>query len=404
VRILHLVDPASPGGGPATLRLVAEATSRAGGAVHDVLIIGNTGHLRLAGRCGLSPRGRIAAPLNRPGLGRAGLRSFLRAWEPVTGGYDLLHAWTLPSAALALLEGRPLLATVLVVPEEAPGVAGRWVIRRLRRRSVPVLAADPILRGRLEAAGCGPGQVSVVPPAVDGEVIGFEQRALLRERWGADETSFVVALLGEPLRWADSRFVVDVLGRVALTRRDVRLVLHDAMTEAGGLHPWLGRLGLGDLVVVDGTACEPWRIVAGLDAALVAGGTCPGVLPMLWAMAAGVPAVAPATGPITAVVEDGRNGLLFEPGDVNGAAARLMELHDDAGAAARIGGAGRTLVERRFNPDDFAARLNAVYAQCRKGEPIRVGAVGPATETGDPSARSAVRPSLQEAGGAAAKT
>ena len=217
MRILHLIDPASPGGGPGTLRLAAEALSRSAIAAHDVLIVGNSRHRDLARRCGLETRGRLGAPLNRAALAQGGLRSFLRACEPVNGRYDLLHAWTLSAAGLAALGAgrRPLLATAF------DGLVSRPLRRRVR--SVPVLVAADAVRRDLEADGWDPGLISLLPPGVDREAIGLEHRGLLRERWGADETTFVVGLLGEPPARLDGVLAMNALGRVALTGKDVRL-------------------------------------------------------------------------------------------------------------------------------------------------------------------------------------
>jgi glycosyltransferase involved in cell wall biosynthesis len=381
VRILHLIDPASPGGGPGTLRLAAEALARTAGADHDVLIVGNSGHRALAGRCGLETRGRIGAPLNRPSLAQGGLRSFLRACEPVCGGYDLLHAWTLSVAGLGVQGAgrRPLLATVIVG-------AAPWIIRR-RLRSVPVLAATAAVRAELETAGWDAGMLSLLPPGVDREAIGLEQRALLRERWGADATTLVVGLLGEPPAGLDGTLAMNALGRVALSGKDVRLVLHHEATAPDDLRRWLRRLGLGAFVVVDDAVAEPWRIVAGLDVALVATrtrGRAAGlsVTPVLWAMAAGVPVVAESTRAISSIIDDGASGLLYEPGDVNGAAERLLHVYDRAREAARIGDTARAAVDQRFDIADFAVRLDAVYEQCARGEPIQVPET-PATRAHD---------------------
>jgi glycosyltransferase involved in cell wall biosynthesis len=371
VRILHLIDPASPGGGPGTLRLAAEALSRSAIADHDVLIVGNSRHRDLAGRCGLETRGRLGAPLNRAALAQGGLRSFLRACEPVNGRYDLLHAWTLSAAGLGALGAgrRPLLATVF------DGLASRPLRRRVR--SVPVLVAADAVRRDLEADGWDPGLISLLPPGVDREAIGLEHRGLLRERWGADETTFVVGLLGEPPARLDGVLAMNALGRVALTGKDVRLVLHHEATAPHDLRRWLVRLGLGDFVVVDDAAVEPWRIVAGLDAALVAarsGHRVAGLsmMPVLWAMAAGVPVAAEASPVFSDIIDDGASGLLFEPGDINGAAACLLNVYDRGREAAGIGDAARAAVDERFDIAGFAVRLDTVYEQRVRGERIQV--------------------------------
>jgi glycosyltransferase involved in cell wall biosynthesis len=377
VRILHLIDPASPGGGPGTLRLAAEALSRVTTAAHDVLIVGATRHRELARRCGLGTRGRLGAPLNRPELARRGLRSFLRAWEPVRGRYDLVHAWTLSAAGLGVLGAarRPVLATTVAGPVS-------WPLRR-RLRSVPVLAATAALRRQLEAAGWDAGLLSVLPPGVGRDAIDGNRRALLREQWGADATTFVAGLVGEPPAWSDGMLAISALGRLALTGKDVRLVLHHEATVPGDLRRWLRRLGLGDFVVVDDAMAQPWRVMPGLDAAVVgycamARAAAPSVMPVLWAMAAGVPVVTEAAASFAGVVDESAGGLLFEPGDANGAAACLLRVYDRGRAAAGFADAARAIAAQRFDVADFAARLAAVYEQRARGEPIRVPEVATA--------------------------
>jgi glycosyltransferase involved in cell wall biosynthesis len=386
VRILHLIDPASPGGGPGTLRLAAEALARLADAHHDVLIIGNSRHRELARRCGLVTRGRLGAPLNRPGLARRGLRSFLRACEPVSGRYHLVHAWTMSAAGLGALAAgrRPLLATA---------VDGQvsWADRR-RLRAVPVLAGTAAVGRDLEAAGWSPRLLSLLPPGVDHDAIGLEQRGLLRERWGADATTFVVGLLGEPAARLDGVLAMNAVGRVALSGKDVRLVLHHEATARHDLRRWMDRLGTGNFVVVDDAVAEPWRVVAGLDAALVATRSGPdatgtSVLPMLWAMAAGVPVVAESGHAISGIIDEGTGGLLFESGDVNEAAACLLRRYDRASAVTGIAEAARDMIEKRFDIAGFAARLDAVYDQCVRGEPIRVPESAPRRRQPGPIAR-----------------
>ena len=98
-------------------------------------------------------------------------------------------------------------------------------------------------------------------------------------------------------------------------------------------------------ILVDRVAydvAEPWRIVHGLDAAMLIGGDLnsmdlrgtgspfarltgggrrlrpmPGIMPLLWAMSAGVPVVAEASDAVRDVVEDGRTGLLVNQHDIN---------------------------------------------------------------------------------------
>ncbi len=393
MRILHLIDPASAGGGPCTLKAAAEAIARVDASHHDVVVIGNADHLALAWRCGLTPIGRIGAARNRCGFARRGLATLLRSYERTHGRYDLLHAWT-PAGVLATSPRRRVVAFA------GQGSCDRCAVDVLRRRGVPVLAADGDVARELHDAGCDAAQVAILPPGVDASTIDLEQRRLLREQWRADETTFVIGLLGEPPAVADGDLALSAAGRVALIGREVKVVLHHAAALPGGLRRWMGKLGIGEVPVIDDRAEEPWRIAAGLDAALLAprrravpqrphgrlarGAASalhwlgrdevigdPTALPALWAMAAGVPLIAARSGRLQQLLENGVTGLLFEPGDLHAIARHVVALLERPSARA-VGPAGRALIEQRFRPDAFAAGLTTAWTQCRRDEPVRL--------------------------------
>ena len=373
MRILHLIDPAAPGGGPCTLKLLAETLTRVAGR-HDVLIVGTTDHIALARRCGLAPLGRIRAPLNRPTLARAAIARVLRHREDRGGQYDLIHAWTTSAAAAAVrvTPRRPVLASAAA----GSRIMGRD-LRLIARRGVPVLAATTDTRDGLLEAGYRPDLVTVVPPAVDPASVAMEQRRLVRASWGAGETTFVVAHLGEPGPTADGEHTLLAAARAALTGKDFRIVIQHR-AAAPSKHVMLLRAGLADLIVVDERVWEPWRVVAGLDAACTLhrpprrdDGRSPELPgPLLWAMAAGVPVIAEQRDAGDWLVE-GSTGLVTDTGDSNRTAARLLDLFDDAAFARRVGAAGKALVAQRFAPDAFARRIAAAWEAAAVAEAAR---------------------------------
>ena len=85
----------------------------------------------------------------------------------------------------------------------------------------------------------------------------------------------------------------------------------------------------------------------------------------LEAFAAGRPVVATATGGVGDWLEDGVNGLLAAPGDVDGLAAKLNELLADPERQRVLGEAGRELTRKRFSPQSHVAALVAAYRQAR---------------------------------------
>lgn len=60
------------------------------------------------------------------------------------------------------------------------------------------------------------------------------------------------------------------------------------------------------------------------------------------------PVVATRVGGIPEVIQDGVNGYLVEPGDIQGLITRVSQLINDASKRQRMGDAGRRLVEEKF--------------------------------------------------------
>lgn len=79
------------------------------------------------------------------------------------------------------------------------------------------------------------------------------------------------------------------------------------------------------------------------------------------AMAAGVPPVAPRRGSFPELVEDGRDGVLFAPGDPAALALVLADVDTDPGRFAALGRRARGTWRLRFQEPDNIEQLLAIY-------------------------------------------
>jgi glycosyltransferase involved in cell wall biosynthesis len=89
----------------------------------------------------------------------------------------------------------------------------------------------------------------------------------------------------------------------------------------------------GDLALVPSLWPEPQGIVA------------------VEALATGLPLLATRVGGLADLVQEGRNGFLVEPGDIEGAAGLLCRLHDDPALRAQLGRGAREECQARFDWD-----------------------------------------------------
>ena len=79
-------------------------------------------------------------------------------------------------------------------------------------------------------------------------------------------------------------------------------------------------------------------------------------------MALGVPAVASRIGGITEIIEHGKTGLLFEPGNGNELQARIRELYNNAELLSDMRKQARLKAEREYSREQAYASLQNVYA------------------------------------------
>jgi glycosyltransferase involved in cell wall biosynthesis len=90
-------------------------------------------------------------------------------------------------------------------------------------------------------------------------------------------------------------------------------------------------------------------------------------LVVLEAMASGTPVVCSRVGGLPEIVEDGVNGFLVEPGDVEALHERLAEILGDRALAARMGRNARELALERFTWSACAERCLEAYAELVAG-------------------------------------
>jgi glycosyltransferase involved in cell wall biosynthesis len=76
-------------------------------------------------------------------------------------------------------------------------------------------------------------------------------------------------------------------------------------------------------------------------------------------MATGCAVLAPAYGPMKEVVNDGVDGVLFEPNDFSHAFRCLNDLVQNPELRARLGSAARATIERGYTWRDNARRVIA---------------------------------------------
>jgi glycosyltransferase involved in cell wall biosynthesis len=95
---------------------------------------------------------------------------------------------------------------------------------------------------------------------------------------------------------------------------------------------------------------------------------------LLEAMACGKPVIASNLPGVRSVVDDGRDGLLVQPGDAADLGQKLELLLADVHGRSEMGLRGRKKVEDQYDWPLIVPRLEKLYAEVLSGSPISRGA------------------------------
>lgn len=119
--------------------------------------------------------------------------------------------------------------------------------------------------------------------------------------------------------------------------------------------------GVSQNVIFTGLRSDMPDVMAAADVFALPSDEEPFGLVFAEAMAMKKPVVAVDNGGTPEVVENGRTGLLSKPGDIAGISVNLLTLLRDPALRARMGEAGRRVVEARFTAERMAADVGRVY-------------------------------------------
>jgi len=261
-------------------------------------------------------------------------------------------------------------------PEWASGkTAKRKFLRRVYDRVVggPTLgAADAVIcvsRGEaasVQELGFDPGAIRIIPNGIPASLLTLEPDPYLFAKAYKAEHPLVL-FVGRLAENKGLDVLVKAAGAVIKARPEVRFAL---VGEDGGMGKAVAAqaraLGISGNFLLTGrieddamfrsafAACDIFVLPSVFEAF--------GIV-ILEAMAMGKPCVATKVGGIPDLVNDGRTGLLVEPGDHSALAKALLSLLDDPKTAAEMGEAGRKEVGTGFTWPKIVDRLEQVYAK-----------------------------------------
>jgi len=313
-------------------RFIADAVEhvRAAGVEVDVVSPADFRHFGIAYGHGVI--GNLRRQRWRYALVGPFLVNFAWAARHKTRDADLVHAHWLPSGAVAIAAGKPIVVQLWGSDVELARRFSRLARRVLGRAGVVICPSRALAES---ARALGAPEIAVIPSGVD-----------VPAEVGEEASPPEVLYAG---RLSSEKGVLELVEAA----RGMNLViagdgpLRSRVPEARGFVPpdQLARLYARAAVVV----CPSHREGFGV--------AC------LEAMAHGRPVVASAVGGLLDLVVDGETGVHVPPGDVPALRAALERLLEDRELRRRMGDAGRRRAAEHFSWDAVTRRTLELYAR-----------------------------------------
>ena len=277
---------------------------------------------------------------------------------------DIVHVHSrrgadLWGAAAAWRMRIPAIVTRRVDNPENPIIA-RLKYRFYRR----IVTISDEIRRVLNAEGIPSEKIEVIPSAVDTQRFNPKcDREWFRAKFGLKPNHRTIGMLAQFIPRKGHRFLISAAPAILSHCPEAKILLFGKGPLQNSIRQQCSRLQLGDKVLFAGFRDDLERILPCLNV-VVHPATLEGLgVSLLQAAAAGVPIVATRVGGIPEIVENGINGYLFEEGDIQALANRVINLLEDPIKSKRFGSYGRKKVESQFSIDTMVKSYLSIYRQ-----------------------------------------
>jgi glycosyltransferase involved in cell wall biosynthesis len=204
--------------------------------------------------------------------------------------------------------------------------------------------------------------IDLVPNAVDDEIFRpctQEEKRAARGKLSISNDAYVAGSIGRLAR--EKNFAM--LAQLAAIRSEVIFVVAGSGPERDRIAALASQLGVDSRLRLLGTVLDRPLFYHALDAFIL-----PSLyegLPMaiLEAMSSGVPIISSRLEGIAAVLSEGKEGLLAQPGDVADFSRQLARLEESPDLGARLARAARAKAGSQFSASVTARHIESIYRQ-----------------------------------------
>jgi glycosyltransferase involved in cell wall biosynthesis len=286
--------------------------------------------------------------------------------------YDIVHVFqTHLSAFVASVIGKRLGKKVITTSHgarESGDMAvwarlpmGKRLLATVRSRADAATAVSRDVMDELRQAGFHPERIQYIPNGVSVKSTGEGDKPACRSKLGLPQKAFVAVFVGRLTAEKAPGFLLSAWPTIRKKRPDSILLFLGEGPERTVLEERARLKGLQGAVRFSGRVDNVNDYLGAVDAFMLPSVTEGMSLALLEAMAAGLPVVATRVSGTVDVIQDGENGLLFDPGDKEGLVRCLDALMRSGKLRRELGEKARETVKHHFSLENTVESYLSLY-------------------------------------------
>lgn len=246
-----------------------------------------------------------------------------------------------------------------------------WATRMCFNAAAKIICISVGLKDHLSSTwNIEDSKLIVLPCAADVEAFGLNLNSSHMKRSLGLTTEPVVIWVGGFYPWHDLDLLLKSFALVLQRHPDAKLVLVGDGQTRPSVERIVQKNGLRQAVILTGAIAHTSmpEMLSIADLAVVPSARVPAShggtgtpLKLFEYMAAGKAIVATAQNHAADVIQDGRNGLLVEAGDVEGFAEAMLTLLNDPAERGRLGQNARQQAVELYSWEKYTSRLEEIY-------------------------------------------
>lgn len=247
------------------------------------------------------------------------------------------------------------------------GRAGRfakWVIRKFATMNNRLIVASPAMRETFLTIGVPDEKIILIRNAIASPENGKWDNSKASGPAEQDRGRIRLLFLNRVTIEKGVLDLIDAVDRIRTSHHQVYLrIVGMESPDCGRIAQHIENLGLSESVTMVGPVFEEQKDAEYRAADIYVLPSHIEDLPygLLEAMSYGLPCIASAVGGIPSLVEDGVNGLLIEPKDINGLVSAIDKLVVDPGLHCDMGTRARRTIETGFSWGRSGEQIVQVY-------------------------------------------